>query len=109
MEDGSGVRLWTKEGTTDKPVQFVFYGRGVSGTTSVDNLWIGSWGSTYYQNMFKDNSSTNIIENEDSAFTYSWVNRSINAGETQTYKVLMEVGEVNTPNTGITLENNTKF
>ena len=110
LEDGSGVRLWTKEGRhTDKPVQFVFYGRGVTGTTSIDNLWIGYWGNEYYKNMFNDNSSTNIIENQDSAFTYSWVNRNINAGETQTYKVLMEVGEVNTPNTGITLDNNTKF
>ena len=110
LEDGSGVRLWTKEGYTDKPVQFVFYGKDVTGTTPIDNLWIGSWGSgKYLTHMFDSNPGEEIIENSDSAFTYSWVNRSIGAGETQTYSVLMEVGEINIPNTGITLDNNTKF
>lgn len=109
LDDGSGVRLWTKEGTTDKPVQFVFYGKDVTGATDVDNLWIGHWGYKYFTNMFNDNPDTQKIENRDSAFTYSWTNRTINAGETQTYSVLMEVGEINIPNTGITLDNNTKF
>lgn len=109
LEDGSGVRLWTKEGYTGKPVQFVFYGKDVPGTTDVDNLWIGRWGYRYFTNIFCDNSETQKIENRDSAFAFSWVNRNINAGETQTYSVLMEVGEINIPNTGITLDNNTKF
>jgi LPXTG-motif cell wall-anchored protein len=109
LEDGSGVRLWTKEGRTGKPVQFVFYGKDVPGTTAIDNLWIGNWGYTYFKNMFCDNSETQKIENRDSAFAFSWVNRTINAGQTLTYTVLMEVGEINIPNTGITLDNNTKF
>lgn len=110
LEDGSGVRLWTKEGRTGKPVQFVFYGKDVPGTTAVDNLWIGRWGwGANIKNMFSDNSSVEKIEDTDSAFAYSWVNRTINAGETQKYTVLMEVGEINIPNTGITLDNNTKF
>lgn len=109
LEDGSGVRLWTKEGETDKPVQFVFYGKDVNGATNVDNLWIGNWNYNYLVNMFNTNPEENKIENYDSAFTYSWVNRTIAAGETQTYSVLMEVGEINIPNTGITLDNNTKF
>lgn len=109
LEDGSGVRLWTKEGETGKPVQFVFYGKDVNGTTNIDNLWIGRWGYDYFVNMFNTNPDINKIENHDSAFAYSWVNRTINPGETKTYSVLMEVGEINVPNTGITLDNNTKF
>lgn len=109
LEDGSGVRLWTKKGRTDKPVQFVFYGKDVAGTTAIDNLWIGYWSYRYFTNAFCDNSETEKIENRDSAFAFSWVNRTIKAGETQTYSVLMEVGEINVPNTGLTLDNNTKF
>lgn len=110
LEDGSGVRLWTKEGNCEKPVQFVFYGKDVTGATDIDNLWIGYWGwGANVKNMFSDNSDVNKIEDRDSAFSYSWVNRTINAGETKTYSVLMEVGEINIPNTGITLDNNTKF
>lgn len=110
LEDGSGVRLWTKDGRTKKPVQFVFYGKDVPGTTAVDNLWIGYWDwGANVKNMFSDNSSVEKIENQDSSFSYSWVNRTLNAGATQKFTVLMEVGEINIPNTGITLDNNTKF
>ena len=110
LEDGSGVRLWTKKGHSKKPVQFVFYGKDVPGTTSIDNLWIGHWGSgAQIRNMFVDNSDVEKIENQDSAFAYSWVNKTIKAGEKQKYTVLMEVGKINIPNTGITLDNNTKF
>lgn len=109
LEDGSGVRLWTKEGDTEQPVQFVFYGKNVPGTTNVDNLWIGSWGNEYMENMFNNNPEITKVEDRDSAFTYSWVNRSIDAGETKTYSVLMEVGEINVPNTSLTLEDNTKY
>ena len=110
LENGSGVRLWTKDGRTKQPVQFVFYGKDVPGTTSVDNLWIGWWGwGDNIKNMFSDNSTVEKIEDRDSSFAYSWVNRAINAGETQKYTVLMEVGKINIPNTGITLDNNTKF
>lgn len=109
LEDGSGVRLWTKEGDTEQPVQFVFYGKDVPGTTDVDNLWIGSWGNNYMENMFNNNPEQTKVEDRDSAFTYSWVNRTIAAGETKTYTVLMEVGEINIPNTSLTLENNKKY
>ena len=108
-QGGKDVRLWTKEGYTEKPVQFVFYGSGVEGTTAVDNLWIGGWYSNYMSNMFNSNPEEPKVENDDSAFAYSWVNRTINPGETKTHTVLMEVGEINIPNTSITIEDNTKF
>ncbi len=59
--------------------------------------------------MFDDNEEVDKIENYDSAMAFSWTNRTISAGETQTYSVLMEVGEINIPNTGITLEDETEF
>ncbi len=109
LDDGSGVRLWTKDGHTDKPVQFVFYGRNVDNTTNIDTLWIGGWSRDYLKNMFTDNSDKKKIENQDSSFCYSWTNKEIKAGETKKYSVLMEVGEINVPNTGLTLEDNKKF
>lgn len=108
-EQGNDVRLWTKEGDTEKPVQFVFYGSGVQETTSVDNLWIGGWGRQYMINMFNTNPNEPIIEDRDSAFAYSWVNRTINPGETIVHTVLMEVGEINIPNTSISIEDNAKY
>lgn len=110
LEDGSGVRLWTKRGNTGRPVQFVFYGKDIPGTTAIDTLYVGSWGSgDYLTHLFDNNPDTNKIEDRDSAFAFSWANRTLNAGETQKFTVLMEVGEINIPNTGITLDNNTKF
>lgn len=110
LEDGSGVRLWTKDGRTEKPVQFVFYGKGVNGTTDIDHLYIDRWDyAKYMTNMFTSNDDVVQIKDRDSAFTFSWVNREINAGETKTHTVLMEVGEVNIPSTGIELENGAKF
>lgn len=110
LEDGSGVRLWTKKGNTKMPVQFVFYGKNVEDTTNIDNLWIGYWGrGENIKHMFVNNPDVNQIKGRDSSFAFSWVNKTIQANETQTYSVLMEVGEINIPNTGITLDNNTKF
>lgn len=109
-DQGKDVRLWTKnERYTKKPVQFVFYGSGIEGTTAIDNLWIGHWDNEYMENMFNSNPEELKVEEEDSAFTYSWVNRTINPGETKTHKVLMEVGEINIPNTSITIEDNAKY
>lgn len=109
IENNQGIRLWTREGHLKKPVQFVFYGSGLAGVTNVDNIWIGGWGYQYFSNMFKNNPEITEVKDRDSAFTYSWTNRTINAGQTQTYSVLMEVGQVNIPNTLLDLENNTKF
>ena len=110
LDDGSGVRLWTKDGRTEKPVQFVFYGKDVNGTTDIDNLYISGWeGGQYMANMFTSNNDVVQIKDRDSAFTFAWTDREIKAGETITHTVLMEVGEVNIPNTGLRLENGKKF
>ena len=107
LANGSGIRLWTQTGNTYKPVQFVFYGKDVAGTTSIDNLYIGKWEhSGYLSHMFDDNASVPIVQDNDSAFSYSWVNRTLNAGETQKHTVLMEVGKTNTPQLSMLLDNN---
>lgn len=99
-----------RNGNTGLPVQFVLYASDVEGATDVDGLWIGKWGwKSHFMHMFDNNPDTDKIENTDSAMAFSWLNRTISAGETQTYSVLMEVGEINIPNTGITLEDGTKF
>ena len=91
---------------SQKPVQFAFYGKGVTGTTAIDSLWIGSWSYGYLVNMFNDNPTVEKVENTDSAFAFAWLNRDIAAGATQTYSVLMEVGEMNMPTLELTTPDN---
>ncbi len=110
LDNGNGVLLYTDDGScSDKPVQFAFYGKGVSGTTAIDSLWIGSWGNSYFTNMFNNNPTVSKVENRDSAFAFAWLNRDIAAGATQTYSVLMEVGDVNIPTLELTTPNNSKL
>jgi len=107
LGNGNGVLLYTLEGRySDKPVQFAFYGKGVSGTTAIDSLWIGRWGYDYLRNIFNDNPTETKVEDRDSAFAFAWLNRDIAAGATQTYSVLMEVGEMNMSTVELTTPNN---
>ncbi len=43
LEDGSGIQLWTEDGNTGLPVQFVLYAKDIEEVTDVDNIWIGRW------------------------------------------------------------------
>ena len=92
FENSNGLRLYDNETN----IQFSFYGKAVAGTTDVDNLWIGKYSGNegkYEEHCF-DNNTTNKIEKEDSAFTFSWVNRTIEPGETKRYSVIIGMGEV---------------
>ena len=107
LDNGNGVLLYTLDGDySNKPVQFAFYGKGVSGTTAIDSLWIGGWYNGYFKHMFNNNPTVTKVENDDSAFTFAWLNRDIAAGATQTYSVLMEVGEMNMPTIELTTPDN---
>lgn len=88
FENSNGLKLYDNETN----IQFSFYGKSVAGTTDIDNLWIGEY-PDHEENCFNTN-ATNKIENEDSAFAYSWVDRRIEAGETKTYSVIIGIGEV---------------
>ena len=110
LDNGNGVLLYTDNGDeSNKPVQFAFYGKGVSGTTAIDSLWIGNWSYSYFMNMFDNNPAVSKVENKDSAFAFAWLNRDIAAGATQTYSVLMEVGDVKMPTLELTTPNNSKL
>lgn len=90
FENSNGLRLYDNETN----IQFSFYGKSVAGTTDIDNLWIGEYDSGNYENYCFDSNTTSKIEEKDSAFTYSWVNRTIEAGETKKYSVIIGMGEV---------------
>lgn len=89
FENNKGIKLYD----TSSNIQFSFYGKSVMGTTAIDNLWIGTY-PDHNENCFSTN-TTEKIEGQDSAFAYSWVNRSIAAGETKSYSVIIGMGEVN--------------
>lgn len=93
FENSKGLKLYDGESN----IQFNFYGKSVAGTTNIDNLWIGTY-PNHDDNVFSNN-DTAKIESQDSAFAFSWVNRTIESGDTKTYSVVIGIGEVsNAPN-----------
>lgn len=88
FENSNGLKLYDNETN----IQFSFYGKSVAGTTDIDKLWIGNY-PYQEENCFNSN-TTNKIEGQDSAFTFSWVNRTIEPGETKKYSVIIGMGEV---------------
>lgn len=86
--DGSGI-VMTDENTG---LQFKFFGRNVADVTNVDTLWVGAY--PFQVVTFFNNNDINEFSKFDSAFAYSWQNRTIGAGETQVYSVLFGVDEV---------------
>ena len=107
LRDGEEIRLITNQGKTKKKVQFILYAKNAKEVTNVDNMWIGNWSDYYLMNIFNSNPSITKIENQDSALSFSWVNREIKSGETKNYSVVMEVGELNKPNIEIPIKNDT--
>lgn len=87
-ENSKGLKLYDNENN----IQFNFYGKSVAGTTDIDNLWIGKY-PEHDDNVFSNN-TTNKIEEEDSAFAYSWTNRTIEAGDTKRFSIIIGIGEV---------------
>jgi len=88
FENSNGLKLYNEE----KNIQFSFYGKSVAGTTDIDNLWIGTY-PNQDDNCFNGN-TTNEIKERDSAFAFSWINRTIEPGETKRYSVIIGMGEV---------------
>ena len=88
FENSNGIKLYNEE----KNIQFSFYGKSVAGTTDIDNLWLGTY--PYEEDNCFSNNTTNEIKKEDSAFAYSWINRTIEPGDTKKYSVIIGIGEV---------------
>lgn len=63
--------------------------------TDVDTLWYGYY--NYYsteENMFGGTVKDTEFTDEDSGMSYSWMNRTIGAGETKVYRVLFGIGDI---------------
>ena len=88
FENSNGLKLYNEE----ENIQFNFYGKSVVGTTDIDNLWIGEY-PDHDDNCFSNN-TINKLEKKDSAFTFSWIDRTLLAGATNTYSVIIGMGEV---------------
>lgn len=110
LTDNKGLKMYS----STENLQFNFYGKSVQGVTNIDNLWIGKWEDNWYREdgyieknvVFANNTNTKI-ENTDSSFSYSWVDRTIKAGSTQTFSVLIGVGQINySPELEVTTQNN---
>ena len=88
--------------------QFNFFAKGTSGVTDVDNFWYGAYDSyTDELHYWSGNESAAAfygIEHAtatgtyDSAMSYSWKDRTIAPGETQTYSVLLGIGGAGSEN-----------
>lgn len=88
FDNSKGLRLYD----TETNIQFSFYGKSVAGTTNIDNLWIGNY-PEHRENYFNNN-TTQKIEGKDSAFTFSWINRTLAPGVTNRYSTIIGMGEV---------------
>ena len=86
--DGSGIIMTD----TSTNLQFKFFGRNVEGATNIDTLWIGAY--PYQAAAVFNTNNLDSFKQFDSAFAYSWQNRTIAAGETQLYSVLFGVDEL---------------
>ena len=69
--------------------QFNFFGKRSVGVTDVDTFWYGNW-SSRQANVF--NQIDQPSYSGDSGMAYSWKNRTIGAGETQIYTVVIGIG-----------------
>ncbi|WP_242941677.1 InlB B-repeat-containing protein [Parasporobacterium paucivorans] len=88
--DGSGFYM-----TGDSPVdaQFNFIGKNAYGVTDVDTFWFGYYGDRL-TNLFNQTSATSLTDT-DSGFAFSWKDRTIPAGASQSFSILIGVGNVN--------------
>lgn len=95
----TGLRM--AEGTSSTDRQFNLITKGAYGVTPVDTLWFGHYSSgtgvsgsgTGWQGQLFGNTSLNTLTETDSGISWSWKNRSIRNGATQTYSVLLGIGQ----------------
>ncbi len=70
--------------------QFNFFGKRSAGVTDVDTFWFGVYHHRT-QNLFVQVEDTSLT-GKDSGMAYSWKDRLIGPGETQTYSVVIGIG-----------------
>jgi hypothetical protein len=94
FEDGSGFYM-SEDLADSSSAQFNFIGRDAYGVTNVDTFWYGGYYAVN-NNMFTQVSTSSLI-GEDSGMAFSWLNRSIGAGSSQAFSVLIGIGALNSP------------
>ena len=72
-------------------LQYVFYGRNNEYVTDIDRLWVGLFPEE--ETHFFNQNNINYIERNDTSYTFSWIDRTIEPGDTQKYSVLIGVGK----------------
>lgn len=96
LESNRGVAIREPIGN----MQFNFFGRNAPGiTTPIDNLWIGSFFSDEWLHntmIFTNNTVQNYQGTgaQGASFAFSWTDRTIGAGETAIFSVIIGMGEV---------------
>lgn len=92
------IQMEEKKTSNNIPIQngkvFRLYVKGTSyGITDVDRFWMGLWNSgEYMKHIFDDCSEP--TKGDDSAFSCSWINRTIPANSSSIYSIKLGVGEL---------------
>ncbi len=86
--DSEGIRMYDE---TDN-LQFSFYGKNREYVTNIDRLWLGLF--PYEETHFFNQNSLDRIEKNDTSFSFSWIDRKIQVGETQRFSVLIGLGKL---------------
>ncbi len=76
------------------PASMILYYGDTAGGSAPDNVWIGPYGNWGGNNLFEDQRQN--LENHDSAFSVSWLNITLDPGQTVSYSIGSAVGEVAT-------------
>ncbi len=86
--DSEGIKMYDQ---TDN-LQFTFYGKNRDYVTNIDRLWLGLY--PHEETHFFNQNNVNVIEKNDTSFSFSWVDRKIAVGETQKFSVLIGIGKL---------------
>ena len=86
--DSEGIKMYDQ---TDN-LQFTFYGKNRDYVTNIDRLWLGLY--PHEETHFFNQNNINVIEKNDTSFSFSWVDRRIAVGETQKFSVLIGIGKL---------------
>ena len=85
--DNVGIKMTDPK----EDLQYIFYGRNNEYVTDIDRLWIGLFPEEEIH--FFNQNNINYIEKNDTSYTFSWIDRTIEPGETKKFSVLIGVGK----------------
>ena len=120
FSDGSGFKMASSDShdknTDGEYAQLNFFCRNTRGVTDVDSVWYGPYNddiryggkggpdwdmtrdSSGHHDVFRGLSELTPLENTDATLSYCWNDKTIGAGETQTYTVFFGIGGAGSEN-----------